>query len=294
MMVVGAAGTLLSGIGLLAIILVRLGEVSRRTTCANNLRQIGRAGLSYHDVNKAFPSATSYEPDELAFLAPWRRPPYVKRLSWMVTILPYLERPRQETTGPDKGPRKGAPGGPGGPGGPGSGAFGALYERFDLRQPWEAPANLSAADTTVQLYLCPAHPDYDAERKPALTYYVGIAGVGAEAAFLPKGSPMAGFFGYERQLRIDRREGDDLPAGAARTMMCAETAQRNGPWVAGDGSTVRPLNPADTPYIGLGRQFGGFHPGGANLLMVDGHVEFFAEGGNPRVFEKLSVVSDEW
>ena len=283
LMVLGAAGTVLSVFGVLAIILVRAGEVSRRAGCANNLRQTGAAVLAYHDANKGFPPATIYRPDALAVLVPWQRPPYLKRLSWTVALLPFLERPQPEG-GPEKGPRKS-----------GRGAqFEALYERFDLRQPWDAPANAAAADTVVSLYLCPSRPDTDADRKPALATYAGIAGIGSDAAFLPKGSNRAGFFGYERRLRIDRKEGEDLPAGAAHTMMCAETGRQNGPWVAGDAATVRPLDPGDTPYVGPDRPFGGFHPGGANLLMVDGHVEFFGDGGSPRVFEDLSVVSRDW
>ena len=113
--------------------------------------------------------------------------------------------------------------------------------------------------------------------KPAPTDYVGIAGVGEDAAFLPKESPRAGFFGYQRHLYIDRRVGtNDLPAGTSHTMVCAETTRDNGPWVAANRSTVRPLSPEDLPYIGLQRQFGGCHPGGANLLKVDASVQFFS------------------
>src|SRR5262249_54567204 len=147
--------------------------------------------------------------------------------------------------------------------------FDALYARFDPHQPWDAAANAEAAGTAVHLFLCPSHPRYDAGVKSAPTYYVGSAGVGADAAYLPEGAARAGFFGYERRLHVERKPGsDELPAGTSHTLMVAETTRDNGPWAAGDRSTVRPLDPSDTPYVGPDRQFGGFHPGGANLLMV--------------------------
>jgi hypothetical protein len=111
------------------------------------------------------------------------------------------------------------------------------------------------------------------------------------AAELPSGAPNAGFFGYERELRLRGPAlGDELPAGASHTMMCAETMRDNGAWAAGGRSTVRPLDPADLPYIGYDQQFGGMHPGGANLLMVGAEVRFFSDKGSPQVFESLATL----
>ena len=55
-------------------------EAARRTQCKNNLKQIGIALHSYHDVYKTFPPA--YIPDEDG------KPMH----SWRVLILPFIEQ----------------------------------------------------------------------------------------------------------------------------------------------------------------------------------------------------------
>jgi hypothetical protein len=279
-MLLGLTGTLLGVIGVVAIILVRVGEDSRRLACADNLRRIGLAVVLYNDINDHFPAATVDPHNSLAGFALWRNPPYVKRLSWMVELLPYLEQSPE--TAPGKGRKRAAPTG---------GKYQALYDRFDLRQPWDAEANREPAGTRLELFVCPSHPRSDRNLKPAPTDYPGIAGIGADAAFLPKDSPRAGFFGYERVLHVERvGETNDLPAGTSHTMLGVETARDNGPWAAGGRSTVRPLTPSDLPYVGVGGQFGGLHPGGANLLKVDASVEFFSDSGDAEPFERLAVL----
>jgi len=54
---------------------------------------------------------------------------------------------------------------------------------------------------------------------------------------------------------------------------------------------VRGLDPANQPYLGKGRQFGGSHPGGAMVLFVDGSVHFIRDSIDPRAFEALSTIA---
>ena len=63
-----------------AILKVR--EAAKRTTSANNLRQIGLAMHNYHDANRGLPPAAIYSRDGQ------QRP----LLSWRVAILPYIEQ----------------------------------------------------------------------------------------------------------------------------------------------------------------------------------------------------------
>jgi len=74
-------------------------------------------------------------------------------------------------------------------------------------------------------------------------------------------------------------------------MAVAETSDLERPWTSGGRATVRGLDPSRQPYLGRGRQFGGIHPGGANVLFVDGSVRFVRETVDAKVFEALATVA---
>ncbi|HKB41989.1 MAG TPA: DUF1559 domain-containing protein [Gemmataceae bacterium] len=281
-MALGGVGIVLGIIGLVSLILVRVGEASRRAACANNLRELGLAVARYHDHENRFPPATVASDAGLAGFTPWRAPAYAERLSWVVLLLPYLEEPEADRTTSNKGSGRRRRAGR---------VPEALRRGLDPNQPWDDPVNAAAGKTVLRQLLCPSHPTFDPDHPPAPTHYPGIAGIGLNAAELPRGAPNAGFFGYEREIHLRGPAlGDELPAGASHTMMSAETMRHNGAWAAGGRSTVRPLDPSNLPYIGYDRQFGGMHPGGANLLMVGAEVRFFSDKGSPQVFESLATL----
>ena len=91
--------------------------------------------------------------------------------------------------------------------------------------------------------------------------YIGIAGVGTDAPLLPKSDPRAGIFGYDRVCSLA-----DIKDGVANTMLLAETAKVSGSWLQGGPATVRGLDPAQKPYLGPNRQFGGMHRGAHGWL----------------------------
>ena len=75
-------------------------------------------------------------------------------------------------------------------------------------------------------------------------------------------------------------------------MMAAETALDNGPWAAAE-RTVRGLDPAQKPYIGPGRPFGGLHARGLNVLWADGSVRFVTADIKPEVFAIQTTIARE-
>lgn len=269
-MVLGALSTVASLIvGGAAMIVIQLRETAGQAECQHHLMHVGHALNLYHDQEQAFPAGT----------IPNATLPPAERLSWYVSILPFLgaELPPPET-GPqperrERGSKQEEE------------MLKALFRSIDLDKGWQAAANAEAVAKPVRRLRCPSDPHQAPPGQPALTDYVGIAGMGADAALLPADSPDAGVFGYNR--RVSREQ---VTRGADYTMMVTETAWQNGPWAAGGTATVRGLDPAQQPYIGRGRPFGGNHPDGLNVLYVGGSVKFVRQTIEPQLFERMATI----
>jgi prepilin-type processing-associated H-X9-DG protein len=275
-MALGVVGSAIGVIGVLSMVLLRLHAPAQRTECANNLRQIGQAVRMYDDFyRKGYPQATLNTDRGAALLVPWTREPYVKRLSWLVSIRPFLKSEDRVVQEGEKFIIQ-------------KGSLLDLYTPFQTDRPWDAPENEQGLDTFMRIYQCPAHPQFNPRRSRALGHYVGISGIGADAAELSLDSPYAGFFGYERRLTRE-----EVVRGQSYTLLATETMVHNGPWAAGGPPTLRGLVPQQRPWIGQQRPFGGLHPDGANLLMVDGSVTFFSNRGSDRVLQEMATVSGE-
>jgi len=249
-------------IGTVAIL--RLRQNNALFACQNNLRQLGMAVTSYQVDHSNFPPGTVANDK----LPPDQRP------SWLVSLLPYYVDMEAQS-------RKVAPQ---------STSFFGVYARINLAQAWDAPGNREATAQLLRVFLCPNHPAFDEEPSPAPTYYVGIAGIGPNAAELPVTNPHCGFFGYDRRITPG-----DVPRGLSYTMIVSETSWQNGPWAQGGFSTIRGLDPNETPYTGRGRPFGGLHPGVVNVLFADGAVlqPPFADPAPPEQFAKWATLTAE-
>jgi prepilin-type processing-associated H-X9-DG protein len=251
-MVLGVVGGLITASGLAILVLRRQYAVFERTACANNLRVLGLAvkvDAEQHD--KRFPQATVHAPNLAA----------EKRLSWLATVLPYLGQ-----QAPSGKPYK------------------SIADRLDPTEPWDARAN-EADRQRLLPFLCRAAPVSTQETPWGVTSYVGLSGVEPNAAALPKTSPRAGFFGYDRSIT-----SDDFQAGTTYTMAVVETNLDNGPWAAGGPATVRGLDPTVAHYVGPDRPFGGLHPGGANVLWGDGSVRFVSDSVLAPVFQAQATL----
>lgn len=166
------------------------------------------------------------------------------RLSWGVAILPYIE---QQST----------------------------YEKFDRAASWDSPANKLAVTTwTWGTFTCPSYATKESPPQPPTTY-IGVAGIGPDAAGLPLEAPGVGFFGYDRTLKVEQ-----IKDGTSQTLALIETGRDVGCAIRGGPSTVRGLDLSDEPLLGEGRPFGGMHrydkrfggtaPLGTQVLLVDG------------------------
>src|SRR5262249_6301738 len=143
--------------GLLLTFAGKINAASARLHCRSNLRQIGFTLVNYHDTYGQFPAACMKN-DSL---------PLEKRLSWIVSIVPFVESSN-------------------------------LYVRMDKAKAWDAEETRFAAVMAYRIVQCPAYP-----RRPDTTFtsthFVGISGIGADAAALPTADTQAGFFGHERK-----------------------------------------------------------------------------------------------
>lgn len=94
-------------------------ESARRVTCANNLRQVGRALHAYHDVQQTFPPGG----------IEWRPGGDLSRrqLGWAVFLLRHLDQAR-------------------------------LHGQVDWSAAFDSPKNAPAAATVLACFLCPSTP----------------------------------------------------------------------------------------------------------------------------------------
>jgi hypothetical protein len=193
--------------------------------------------------------------------------PVDERFSWLVTLLPYVEA---ENT----------------------------YQQLDLMSAWNSERNQMAIHYPVPCFRCPSEINQGAPGEPGLTHYVGVAGVGLDAATLPLSDPRAGFFGYDR--RITKKDVHD---GTSNTMLAVETASSLGPWAVAGTATVRGLDSEDTPYVGQGRPFGRSHPAQtilfqkppvlAQALLGDVSVRPVSSSISARTFEALATIAGD-
>jgi prepilin-type processing-associated H-X9-DG protein len=173
--------------------------------------------------------------------------PPERRLSWLVSIGPFAEPTRR-------------------------------YVKMDRDKGWDAVENNYLAVTALPFLHCPADPNRPAPDGLVPTSYVGSAGLGPTAAARQPGEPGAGFFGYDRKLVLSA-----IKDRTGTLLVALETARVHGAWTAGGPPTVRGLEEDGLPYLGVGGQFGGTHPGGANALFADGSVRFLRDSLDVRL-----------
>ena len=160
-----------------------------------------------------------------------------------------------------------------------------IYSKMDKDKDWEAEENRFAALTLIRWFQCPSYPQGTPVSTLVPTDYLGIAGVGADAAALPKGDPRAGFFGYDRKLTPK-----DIQGRTSTLLEAAETGWAFGSWTAAGPPTVRGLEADGSPYLGRGGQFGGLHREGTNVLTADCSVRLLGADTSVDVLESMAIL----
>ncbi len=140
-----------------------------------------------------------------------------------------------------------------------------LYERYDFNQPWDSPQNLMLGRYMPEAYGCPS--DENSLNSVGETSYMVVTG------------PRTLFPGAGSSRRGQIRDG------TANTIFVVEVIGHGRSW----------LEPADLDVRNLqlqvngrkGQEISSRHPGGANVLMVDGSVHFMPDETPPEIIEAL-------
>jgi prepilin-type N-terminal cleavage/methylation domain-containing protein/prepilin-type processing-associated H-X9-DG protein len=270
-------------------------EAARRIACANNLKQLGLACLTYHDYQGSFPPGV-VGPLNPAF------PQYaqLKHHGLGTFLLPHLE---QET----------------------------LAKLYNWDASWFDPQNQTAVNTQLNVWQCPSAPPNRLENGslPTVTPppwdeftgtaacgdYAGMGGVhaglvAARVIDAPRGSRDE-LGNYEGAFPINHANGvAAILDGTHSTILIAECAGRpqlwhrgkrvpdlllsGGPWASRNLLWAKGATADGSDFWGQcainctnDREVYGFHSGGANVLFADGHTQFVKDTINIQVFVRL-------
>lgn len=311
-------------IGLLLPAVQKVREAAARSTCANNMKQMGLAAHSFESSTGTLPPSLIVElgaapgsPGQPGF-------PYPGVVhSWAVSLLPHME---QEN----------------------------LFRLYDMRFPWIStpqvvpgtPDNQAVGQTVIKTFICPSTPRGDTQFNIG-TFTFGAFSIptrSAPADYATLSSINPGsitFFGYPSTVTQQQTWSAMRPSisgagsaalgfpnmkpftmtaitdGTSNTILLAEDAGRPDRWIAGrlvqtngkpdggwidhesdyglDGITVNMnSNPISASSPGNcvincdnNNETYAFHPGGAMHVFTDGSVRFIRENIAPQTYAAL-------
>jgi len=299
-------------IGMLLPAVQAVREAASRTSCLNNMRQLGLALHNYESAHMAFPPSR-LEPDDQMIPSSLtnRSGAETAFQSWSTLILPFVEQ-------------------------------GNLADQFDFGKPWfdpESSNNFSVIATQVNLFKCPSSPMQDGTdpyhcvgaaagdygsinevKKKVYTEVLLVAdpGAAARSGLLSKfkKNPIAGATdGTSNTLFVAECAGQPEVYIAGGKMTMAEFAIYGDDKVVDFNGTLCPadgtgwadpdcgfsINGATTDgldkhgprminAINVSEAYA-FHPGGANFVMADGSTHFISDSVDPTTFVGLCTRS---
>jgi prepilin-type processing-associated H-X9-DG protein len=260
--------------GLALPIIMRARASSERTNCQNHLRQLGLDGVRHAATpGLPLPLTPQHELPPGTFLNPTLKPD--ERMSWYVYTLNMLDQgmPNDDPKAKKKAPLRG---------------LGNALGHFEARNKWDEGRNAELARFKLTTALCPSQVPTFADGAWITSNYIAVGGLGANtpALDLADAGALAGVYRYDGPTP-DKAIKD----GLQQTAQFIETNVQLGPWLQGGPATLRGLDTKDTPYLGVGRPFGGCHAGGTYVAMADGSVQFVRDTIAPAVFRAMWTIA---
>ncbi len=253
-------------VGLLLPAIQSSREASRRSSCSNNLKQIGLAIAGYQLARTVYPASNTDA------LNNWDTVGRIPNHSWASVILPYVEQRNLEAT-------------------------------IDYSLSAMHPKNQPAAGQVVAIYRCPSYTGAQFTDDPhypkgqyAIGNYLSIGATDVDHIWGPRSRPEGVIF---PRSAIKPAEITD---GLTNTMFIAESREeRMRVWIDGRtaantalryGAGVARTSLNATPYYDDGDivcAYGpsSMHPGGAYHLLGDGSVQFYRDEIAPAVYVSL-------
>jgi hypothetical protein len=240
----------------------------------SHIHELSAALQAYHEKQSHFPRGTVPRPSDGLHVLGWRPD---QRLSWMTQILPYLANGEFKAMKLDDANK-------------------AWYE-YERAGFTVIPHFLAPVSSTDSLSFLVEYPNLTLKGpgRWAATHFVGIAGVGLDAAEYRDGdaatAKLRGVFGYDRQTKKD-----DIKDGLEQTIAVIQVPPvPKSPWIAGGGSTVRGV--ADDldcvrPFVcAKYKNKDGKEEDGTFAIMADGKVRFIPASIDPKIFQALCTIA---
>lgn len=254
-------------------------EAARRTSCVNNLKQLGLSLQNHHDTTGSLPSGwvgtdpVSGEPD-VEGEPGW---------GWASKVLPFVELRNV--------------------------ADASVQYELPVAHPMNEPARLQSLPS----FLCPSDsadtffPLYAEDAPTSIlvqlptSNYVGVFGTLEldECEGLPIGTICQGDGAFYHLSKTRFRE---LVDGLSNTAVLGERSSRKGysTWLGvipgGEEAMARILGITDhSPNYELGHldDFRSEHPGGANFVFADGSVHFISEDVDTAAYRAMATINGE-